>query len=240
MNKTAKPQPQPAILSLISTASGFLAIVSLFISASILFIPTFILATVAIITGIIALKKEFHKGPAIAGILTGASAFIFSAAILLFFTSFFMSAGNYYDDKREQEQRERTEKRETVNALKKDFAVGETGIFGDIEVKIIGVQPSSMSDPADPTNYRTLELEIINTRDTRQAVDRSDFSFITNQGRTIPALRGEESGPERARVEPGATLNTTVVIYDSEYTEGTKLQYETRIKNTDAVFTLAF
>lgn len=210
-----------------------------------------ILGIVAIVLGIVGLKKPAGKGMSIAGIVTGSIAALFNLVVIaLLITGVALFGGAAVElgkivSEYSQEQQDKID-------AKKDFAKGETAVFDDLEVKVNSVtrdytSGSEFIQPGAGNEFIVVNVTVKNKSDSTAYV--GPFSFNLNSDGSViaanmfvgpePRLDIPDLAPESEatgnvvyEVAKGADnlkLQREAVVYDFEDAEGTTLVYTLEI-----------
>lgn len=129
-------------LAIISLVLGILAAMSGWFFMGIIF------GSAAVIFGLVGLKKSASKGVALAGIITGGFGALSGAIFTTIWIVALMQAGSI-PSTISNLSRILAEQNKIVKAqigAKKDFAEGETGVFGVFHVKVLSVQRNYMPE----------------------------------------------------------------------------------------------
>lgn len=236
------------------TSTNGLAIASMVIGIFVVitgWIPfwSVVVGILAIVFGVIALKKPTGKGMAITGIITGAIGALWGlivSGILILALIAGVSASNSVNQSINDERSQR----EQLEDSKKDFARGETAVFADkYEVKVneseTNFDAGELYTPAEGEQYVRVNVTVKNIADKPEFF--SNLVFQLNDGqedrpstliplqRTIESLElepGQEvTGDLYYRAAAGASdlkLVYSVTTFDQSYTS-TRLTYSLAI-----------
>ena len=185
----------------------------------------------AIVLGALALKKGTGKGMSIAGIVTGGIAALTS----LMFTVFFilaLAAGTAVVHQAQNEAQKQTAQGQQMIDAKKDFAKGETAVFGTLQVKVnsvtYGYSPdSAYYQPADGKQYIVVNVTVKNIGQDSEYVSPYTFTVNDNGVATANAFVTVEPQLDASDLSPGATTTGNVVYEVNQGAPNLKLQYET-------------
>lgn len=211
----------------------------------------FVAGVVAIVLAIIALKKKQHKGFAITGLVTGIVAVVWNFILTLLFIIGLILGGAgiatisaAVDEVSDQTQAQ-------IDA-KKDFAKGETGVFGDINVKINAVDENFTPDsewatPGEGKKFIAINVTLKNTSDSTEYVSSYDYQ-VNVDGLAVSSSYYDGPKPlESGELSPGASITGDIVYEISSSATNRKLQYTTTVIDLSAdmasrqlVYTLAF
>ena len=210
----------------------------------------FVLGAVAVILGIIALKKPLMKGMSITGIVTGGLAVLWSVFVTIAFIALLITGAAVGTSVASELDRADAETQSLIDA-KKDFGVGETANFADkFEIKINSVQrnyvpESSFYKPAEGNEFVLLNVSVKNISDETEYVSDSQFSVneagvaVTSSFITVDPDLGYGD------LSPDATKTGNVVYEVTKDATGLKLQYSIPVYSIEdgskkLVYTLAF
>jgi len=260
--KTTQPEPAgPATATQTPTtpnasASKGLAIAAMVVGiCSIVFgwVPFLglILGIVAIVLGIIALKRKISKGMSIAGIVTGALATIWNLivsfaiiatilGIAAIGSSIVTDSENLFGDYDSQV------------AATKDFAKGTTAIFDNFEVKINSVQRNYVPDDSyyqasDGNELVVLNISVTNKGDSFDGYISSYGFEVNDNGSTDTTSYADVSDPfDGGTLSTDETSTGNLVFEVYKDATGLKLQYDDSVYSTTEsdfvtfTYTLAF
>ena len=228
----AQPAPVPPATPtppVASTPSNGLAIASLVVGifafiTSWVPLLSIIAGAVAIILGCLALKRLGGKGLAIAGISTGGAGALFGLFTSFFAVIAFIGFAGLADTVQREADNSRNNSSQNDNtnvpsSLKTSFKSGETGIFGDIEVKINSVKRKTAVTSIDRKPSADKEFVTINVSVTNKADTSKFFGTTTlrvNDGTTtVRPIYVPENSKLSGLLEPGEAL-TIDLTYEVE------------------------
>jgi hypothetical protein len=261
--KTAQPeQAEPVVAAAqtpatpTATGSKGLAIAAMVVGiCSIVFgwVPFLglILGIVAIVLGIIALKRKIGKGMSIAGIVTGALATIWniivSFAIIATILGIAAIGNNIITDSETI-----FGDYDTQIAATKDFAKGETAIFDNFEVTINSVQRNYIPDDsyyeaADGNELIVLNVSVTNKGDSFDGYISSYGFEVNDNGSTDTASYADvDNAFDGGSLSNDETSTGNLVFEVYKDATNLKLQYEDTVYSTTEsdfvtlTYTLAF
>jgi hypothetical protein len=202
----------------------------------------------AVVLGILGLKKSTGKGMSITGIITGAIAALTS----LLFTIFFiiaLSAGTAIVNQAQNEAQKQTAQGQQMIDAKKDFAKGETAVFGTLEVKVNTVTynytpDNNYSQAAAGKEYVVVNVTVKNIGSDSEYV--SPYTFTLNNAGVSTSTSYVSADPEldSSNLSTDASVTGNVVYEVDQGASNLKLQYETTAYGTNydskkLVYTLA-
>lgn len=198
-----------------------------------------IVGAAAVVLGIIALKKKTGKGMAIAGIITGAIAAIWSLVVTILFVIVLVGGAAAVGTVQQAAEQATAENQALIDS-KKDFAKGETANFADkFEVKVTdteqGYNPGEYYVAEDGNQYVRVNVSVKNISDEPQYLSPYTFAILDNgvakDASYVPveselptgdlAVGATTTGNVVYEVKSGATglkLVYTVTVYDASYT----------------------
>lgn len=242
----ATPHPTAGGLAIAAMIVGIVAV----LSGWALFFG-FIAGVVAIVLAIIALKKKQNKGFAITGLVTGIVAVVWNAIVTILFLIAILigaagaaSVGAAVNEAQNQTQSQ-------VDA-KKDFAKGETAVFGDIQIKINSVNTnftpeSEWAKPEAGNKFISLNVTIKNISNTTQYVSGYNYDVNVNGLAVSPSYHNGTEPLESGDLSPGASTTGDIVYEVPSDATALKLQYKTTVFDLSSdtgtrelVYTLAF
>lgn len=188
-----------------------------------------VVGILAIVFGVIALKKPTGKGMAIAGIVTGAIGALWGlivSAILILALVAGVTASNSVN----QTMNDQRSQREQLEDSKKDFARGETAVFADkYEVKVNESETSfdagELYTPAEGEQYVRVNVTVKNISDEPEFF--SNLTLQLNDGQEdrpstlIPLQRPIES----VELAPGEEVTGNVYFRAAADASDLKLVY---------------
>ncbi|MES2630754.1 MAG: DUF4190 domain-containing protein [Patescibacteria group bacterium] len=243
---TPPQQVPPAATNGLAIASMVVGIVA-FVSG---WIPFWGLLTgiAAIVLGVIALKKPTGKGFSIAGIVTGGLAALSSILFTVFFIIGIVSSGAIIDQAGEEYNKDNASSQEMIDA-KKDFAKGETAVFGHYEVKVNSVERNYVSESEfyqaeEGMEYVVVNLTVKNISDDNKYVGPYTFTLTDNGTAVDSAFVTVDPELASENLDPGETITGNLVFEVTKDSTDLKLQLETTVydssyKAKDLVYTLA-
>ncbi len=193
-----------------------------------------ILGIVAIVLGIIGLKKPEGKGMAIAGIVTGSIASLINLLVIIVVVAGVALFGNAAVEVGKAIENYSQEQQAKIDA-KKDFAKGETAVFDDLEVTVNSVTRDYTPDNEFAQASAGNELIVVNVTVKNVGDDSTyagPFSFNLNSGGlSIAASLFASAEPELASgdLSPGAEITGNVVYEVTKDAENLKLQREVTV-----------
>lgn len=189
-----------------------------------------IVGIVAVVLGIIALKKADGKGMAIAGLVTGAIGALWSIVVTIIFMLALL-AGTAAVSQIQEAAEKADEKTNSLIDSKKDFAKGETANFGgDYEVKVTGVEtnhsPSSYHLPEDGNQFVKVFVSVRNISDESQYLTPMSFDLLDNGLAKTATYVSNDGQLESGNIAAGATVEGALIYEVSADATGLKLTYE--------------
>lgn len=239
-NKTSKPEvvaPKPASNNhSSSSAAGGLAIAALVVGIVALvfcWVPFlgFVTGVVAVILGIIALKKAQSKGMSITGLVTGGLATLVNLIFMFIFIAALAVVGgaaSIYG----QQVNELSQEAKTQATAKKDFNKGETAKFGQFDVKVNTVKRDFVPENEFERASEGKELIVVNVSVTNTGDSKSLTQYdlglsvngVADSSTSFTTVAPEFTGGTIAK---GATATGNIVYEITKGATDLKLQYET-------------
>lgn len=251
----AAPAPAPAPVAAPQGQSNGLAIAAMVVGIVALLgglLPFwgFCLGVVAVILGIVGLKKPAMKGMSITGIVTGGIAVLWSVFVTLAFIALLFTGAAVGNQVVEEANKIDAESQSLVDS-KKDFTAGQTAVFGDtLEVKINDVQrnyvpENAYSRAAEGKEFVVLNITVKNVGEEIEYISSSSFDVNENGVAVSATYRTVEPDLGYGDVSPGASKTGNVVYEVTKGATGLKLQYTTTTYSIQdgakkLVYTLAF
>jgi hypothetical protein len=143
-----------------------------------------VFGVLAIIFGIMGIKKPQGKGMGIAGIILGSIGLLSGLLMTILFFAGLTIFGNAVNEaSKSLDQSEQTEQEKTGG--KKAFSMNETANFVDYEVKVNTVQrnytsPEMFIQPADGKEYIVVNVTVKNISGESKTLTPSDFKIDEN------------------------------------------------------------
>lgn len=221
-------------LSIASLILGILAFLSGWFFMGLVFGIT------AIILGIIGIKKPNGRSLAITGIVLGGVGALFGAIFTTVLIIALSQGGNITTDlsKIRSGLAEQGKNAKTQINAKKDFAKGETAIFGDFEVKVESVQRNF--EPANAAvraaagkEFVLINVNIKNTGQATKSIGRSDLKMNDNGTVSNPLAIDSPSAFTGANLSSGAVTKGSLVYEVTKDASGLKLQYQTLVLDVE-------
>lgn len=186
---------------------------------------------VAVVLGILALKKPAGKGMSITGIATGGVAIVTNLIFISLFIITIIAGSAVVDEVHNQIQEENTSTQEKIDA-EKDFAKGETAVFDNFEVKINSVTrnyvpESSFYQPEEGNEYIVLNITVKNVGDENEIVGPYAFSVKDAGAATDSAFVTVSPEFKSDTLYPQASITGNIVYEVTKDSTDLKLQYET-------------
>jgi len=183
------------------------------------------LGIAAIILSAIALKKQQHKGLAVAGLVTGIVGGIWSLIVTAFFIALVLFgiglapvAAEFLEGVQKETQ--------TKLTAQKDFQKGQTAVFGDYEVKVNSSSDYTPSEayqvPADGKKFIVVNLTIKNIGISSGYVGTSTFTVDGTNSTYVQGKTPLASGS----LDVDASVTGDVVYEVPANSSGWKLQYK--------------
>lgn len=185
-------------------------------------IPGLLLATVAVVFGILALVKKQSKGMGITGIVLGSLALVTALFITLAGLAILGGAAKVVSDASSEQK--------ALENTKKDFAVGETAAFDQLQAKVNTFTPNwtatdGYSIPNDGYEFAFVSLNLKNTSDKTVSVNPFDFK-INDAGVVSDHDFTTTATPFNAvDLKAGATIDGELVFQVKKGATGLKLEY---------------
>ena len=202
----------------------------------------------AVLLGMIALKKPEGKGLSITGIVTGGLGALAGLTATAFVILAIVSSGAINESRYSQMQEETPGAQEMIDA-KKDFAKGEVGAFGPLDVTVNSVTrnytPTGSVEPLnDRSEYIVVNITVENMGEDSEYVSHNDF--LINEGGLTSNRERIDSSPEfkNGSLSPGETVNGNLVYRVVKDATDLKIQYSLDIitpnsRSDTLVYTLA-
>lgn len=240
------PTPTPTAAPTGHTTNG-MAIASLIVGIVGFLTSAFIVGTlfgiIAIILGIIGLKKPGGKGLSIAGIITGTIGFLSGLAFTIIWVLALIGGGGALSELSDQIKQYDAEQQAIMDA-KKDFAKGETAVFGAFEVTATKVernyQPQNEFYAAgEGEELVAVTLSVKNTSDSVQTVSAYDFAIVEDGVGTSATLSDAEPAFEGGDLQASATVTGILVFTVTKDAKNLNLGYSTYAGTEEVLYTLA-
>lgn len=183
-----------------------------------------VVASAAVVFGIVALVKKQNKGMGIAGVVLGGIALITATVVTLGMAAFFGGVAQVANETAQQQK--------AVDNTKKVFAKGEVAQFDKLQVKVsavtVGWQPDDgFSKPNDGKQYALVSVNIKNTSDETVTVNPFDFKIDENGTASDHDFTTTATPLNSVELKPGATVSGDLVFQVGQGAVGLKLQYKT-------------
>ena len=183
-----------------------------------------VLAVLGLVFGILALVKKQSKGMAITGVVLSSIALVAALIFTMIGAAFLGGAAKVASDVNTAQEK--------VDHAKKDFATGETGVFGDLNVKVTKVtrdwqSTDGFSKPDDGYEYVLVSLSMENKGADSVSVNPFDFKMNDNGVVTDYEIVTAPTPFNAADLKNGATLNGDLVYQVKKGDAGLKLEYKT-------------
>jgi len=231
---TPKPEPTPAINTVsqtngIAVASMVVGIISLLFSwIPIIGLIGFIGGIVAIILGIIALKKAAGKGLSIAGIVTGAMSVLCSLVI-----AFFIFAGIALIGSAVVEDSKNTTTNGTNDQMQKSFKVGDVINFDGKKVTINSVVRnwnSGSEYTAPQSGYEFVKVQITIENDSTNQISYNTFDWKMQDSKGVIkgvafATYGTDGALDSGYLAPNGKVSGFIIFEVPSGDTGLVLQY---------------
>lgn len=233
------PTPQshvPAGFAITSLVTGIVAFLTgwFFIGLAI--------GIVAIVFGILALKKKQNKGMSIAGIVTGGLGALTSLVVIAFWVFAVALAGVFVASHGDEITAIAEENQSLVDA-QKDFAAGETATFAYLDVTVTDVtrdyQPSESYFIEDDEEYIVVNLTIENTSDSEQYISPYDFEILYGDSDASPSFVTAGNALQSETLPAGETATGTLVFEVDRDASDLKLEYTTYSLGNELTYTVA-
>lgn len=204
----------------------------------------FVAGVVAVILGIVALRRKQHKGMAISGIATGGVGIIGSAIAAVFWTVALIvgigaiGAGSETLQQVNDQLEAQSQKDRAIIEAQKDFSKGSTAVLDDYTVKVNGVDenyqaPEGSPSAAEGKKYISVNVTLTNTTNAPIVVNPYLFSVQSGDQTTLVAtvkgatpLRTGELGRNASETGdmvyeiPTDATNLKLVYVTSAYDKG--------------------
>jgi hypothetical protein len=225
----AAPAPAAQKTNGLAIASLVTGIVAFIFGWAIFF--GFIVGVVAVILGIIGLKKPGLKGMSIAGIVTGGLGALWSLVVTIIFIIAIATLG-FAGVAANEVVNDYNREGQALNSSKKDFAKGETATFATLEVKVNSVtrnyeNPDSYYSAADGKEFVVVNITVKNLDDESKYVSSYDFSINENGVADTSAFADVADEFDGGDLSAGASLTGNIVYEVTAGASDLKLQYET-------------
>lgn len=224
-------------LAIASMVTGILA----FLSG--LFFMGLLFGVAAIILGAIALKKPQGKGMAIAGIVTGIVGAISGAIFTILWIVALVTVGvggsvvtNELNRVSDAIDAQNKEVQDQIDA-KKDFAKGETAVFGNFEVKVNSVTRNYTPENEYQQAGAGKELIVVNitvknVSDEAESFYNYDLDINENGVANGSSYLDVAPAFEGGSISAGASAGGNIVFEVGKDASGLKLQHETTVYDT--------
>ncbi len=200
-----------------------------------------IVGIVAIVLGVIGLKKPGGRGLAIAGIITGAAGALWSLIVSAFFVLALAfgaaTTGGIGDELRtlgDQYQDYKNEQQALIDS-KKDFSKGSTAVFaGTYEVKVNTVTRNYVPERSylaagEGKEYVVLNITIKNISSESQYISPYTFGIVDNGLSKGVAYVSVSPEIESGTLSAGASTTGNVVYEVTKETTNLQLEYDTTV-----------
>jgi len=234
--ETTTTVAEPLTTPPVSTATNALAIASMIVGIVAFlsgWVPFWGLLTgiAAVVLGIIALKKPTGKGFSITGIITGGLAALTGIFATIFLIISLAATAPIINNAQNQMQKESEQSQDMINS-KKNFAKGETAVFGTLEVKVNSVQrnyvpESSFYQADDGKEYVVVNVSVKNIGEEGEYI--SPYTFSLNDNGVAVENTFVTVNPEltTGNLSPEATVTGNLVFEVTKDSPKLNLQYET-------------
>lgn len=214
-------------LAITSLVLGILAAMSGWFFMGVIF------GSAAVVFGIVGLKKSPSRGVALAGIITGGFGALSGAIFTTIWIVALMQAGSI-PTTISNLSRSLAEQNKIVKAqisAKKDFAKGQTGIFGALQVKVISVQRNFVSETETLHAGEGKELIVVklNVKNTSAGVKAfKNFGVKVSESSIVSSAPAVTVPPvfNGSSLTKGATAEGNVVFEIPKDATNLKLLYQ--------------
>lgn len=234
-NRPEQPITTPVPVMIVAPPSNGLAIAAMvtgivaFILAWLPFLG-FILGLIAIVLGIIALKKPAGKAMAIAGLATGGVAVIWNLIVTAFIIITFTLYGSAASQAASQAFAAYNVQQHTKLVAKKDFAKGTTAVFDKFSIKANSIQRNYVP-PGQTATTTGKELIIVNLTIKNISPDAISFG-PSDLNLNVSGVVVDSSylvvAPALSSVNlaSGATYSGNIIYQIDQGASNLKLQYQ--------------
>lgn len=203
----------------------------------------FILGILAIVFGVISLKKVSSKTFPIIGIVTGAIGTLVSVIVTIIAITALVIGGAAINEA-STEMNQIAEERQALVDAKKDFAAGETATFANFEVKVDKVTRNYVPEnefqrASDGKELIVVSLSTKNTSDEAKYISAFDFEVVANGVGEAASYIDVEPAYEGGDVEPDGTASGNIVFEVPAGATGLKLQYTTYESGEELTYSIA-
>jgi len=235
--RTAPTGPQPAgSFAITSLVTGIVAFILGWTPLG------FVLGIIALVFGILGLRKKQNKGMSIAGIVTGGMGLLASLAIIAMAVLGIALSSLSYQQSRERIEQQQ-ERQQSMLDAKKEFAKGETALFGDIEITATDVNrqytPTEDRYVEQGLEYVVVTVSVKNVGETSNYVSNYDFRLVAD-GESYTAnyiqVPNEFDG---TTLQPGDTREGAIIFAIPEGSESLSLEYTTYALGEELTYRLA-
>ncbi|MEI6850655.1 MAG: DUF4190 domain-containing protein [Candidatus Saccharibacteria bacterium] len=235
----SNPTPSPTVINTqktngVAVAAMIVGIIA-FVVAWAPFIG-FVTGIVAIILGIIGLKKTTEKGMSIVGIVTGAMSALSSLVITLMFIAGIALIGGVASEIDNAADSYNTEQQAKIEA-KKDFKKDETAVFGNFEIKVNSIQRNYTPEDQYMAAGEGKELVVVNVS-IKNISKKSELFSAYDLGLNVNGVSNfstyqvvvpEFTGGD---ISAGATSIGNIVYEITKDATGLKLQHTENVYNS--------
>ncbi len=202
----------------------------------------FILGAAAVVFGILALKKNQNKGMAIAGIITGGLGFIASLIVTAIAIIALATSGALASELTNSVQ-DTAQEQQAVHSGKKDFAKGEVGKFGEIELTVNSVKRNHTPEESymieEGKEYIVVNLTTKNLTDESVYVSSFDYEIVAGGVGQGPSFIDVEPKFTDGNLEADASTSGNIVFQVAEGAADLKLKYTTYSLGETVEYTIA-
>lgn len=224
------------VLGILAFLSGWIAVLGL------------LLGIAAIVLGIMAMKKPAGKTFGIIGLIGGILGALTGLVMTVFFVIGLVAASSIQDTAQKQldrAQQEMQEEQKKADA-KSDFSKGETGVFGDWEVKVNSVQRnydtgSKYYVPKDGNEYIVVNITAKNVSKSPDLVSSYDFKVNVDGASEGPSYATVPSPKfDSKTLDPGVSQTGNILFEVPKGATNLKLTMSAYTVNGQKTYTLAF
>jgi hypothetical protein len=183
-----------------------------------------VLAVLGLVFSILALVKKQNKGMAVTGVVLSSLALVAALIFTMIGAAFLGGAAKVASDVHTAQQE--------VDHAKKDFAVGETGVFGNLNVKVAAAThdwkaTDGYSTPSDGNEYVFVSLHVENKGSNTVSVNPFYFK-MNDQGVVVDHEIATTPTPFNAvDLKAGASIDGDLVYQVKQGAKDLKLEYKT-------------
>lgn len=202
----------------------------------------FALGIVALVFGILGLRKGQNKGMSIAGIVTGGLGLLASLAVIaIAVLGIALSTISSQQSRERIEQQQ--EKQQSMVDAEKEFAKGETALFGDIEVTATNVDrqyaPADGRYVEQGLEYVVVTVSVKNVGTTSNYVSNYDFQLRAGEESYTANYIQVPNAFDGTTLQPEETHEGAIIFAIPEGGESLSLEYTTYALGEELTYSLA-